>query len=73
MVPIKRKFFYRCAECSLDEEDEVLDECHLVEGEDDLHPGGCHLGQGEEVQGDGVDLKVAPLRVPDDLKVKSVI
>ena len=37
-------------------EDEVLDECHLVQGEDNLETGGRHLCQHEDKDRSGIHL-----------------
>ena len=51
----------------LNAEDEVLNDCDLVEALDDLEARGCHLGQDQQVKADGVYLQVAPFVIANDL------
>ncbi len=59
---------YRSAVGRLNEEDQILHEGNLVQGEDDLEARGCHLGQNQQIDGDRVDLQVSPLVVANYLR-----
>ncbi len=59
-LPLTLPQAYRYPVSLFNVEDEVLYEGHLVQREDDLKPGSCHLCEGEEVEGGGVNLQVAP-------------